>query len=82
MTHLMMVDPPSAGDDLGIPGSTVAYRHGARLGQRARGDGTAWEGKEGGGDEVVNHKRSQMQVDEPAGFLMTQLVAPWRSAWT
>lgn len=42
ITHLMMMDPPSAGDDLGIPSSTVAHSHSAGLRQCTRRDGITW----------------------------------------
>jgi len=44
----MMVNPPSTGDDLGIPGSAVAHRHGAGFGQGTRRDGDACSRERGG----------------------------------
>lgn len=38
-TNLMMMNPPSAGDDLSIPRSAVTHRHGAGFSQGSRGDG-------------------------------------------
>lgn len=40
----MVMNPPSTGDNLGVPGSTVANSHGAGLCQGARGDGVSCRG--------------------------------------
>ena len=38
----MVVDPPGAGDDLGVPGRAVAHGHGPGLCQATRRDGNPW----------------------------------------
>lgn len=38
----MMMNPPSAGDDLGIPRGAVANGHGAGFRQGSRRDGVTW----------------------------------------
>lgn len=40
----MMMNPPSAGDDLGLPCGTVTNRHGAGFSQGPRGDGVTCRG--------------------------------------
>lgn len=39
MPHLIVMDPPGAGDDLGVPRGAVAHSHGAGFVQGPRRDG-------------------------------------------
>lgn len=43
MTDLIVVDPPSTGDNFSVPGRTVADSHGSSLRQAARGNGITWD---------------------------------------
>ena len=45
----MVVDPPGAGDDLGVPGGAVAHSHSPSLRQATRGDRNPWSTEENGG---------------------------------
>lgn len=88
-THLMMMNPPGAGDDLGVPCGAVTHCHGAGFRQGSRGDGVPCSTTAERQRWVKGHRvllkglsRSERAKRPPDGFLMTQLVAPWRSACT
>lgn len=60
----MMMDPPSAGDDLGVPGSAVTHSHRAGLSQRARRDGVTWSRTTEWQQKEMKHKSERKRTIE------------------